>query len=219
MQRSCWLIRAGEENRNVGDFATSSAVAVGWNGVAGLADLTGVDARALRKILGGSAQVKLPTKDTAELLMFRDEMAVGDAVVTPDPANDDVLVGEILGEYEYRATPVGDCHHVRTVRWYGRQTRSDLPMALKKATDYRRTIKRLEPDADWSAVAERAEAGQVRTIDQLAKPRAKTSVGGSRAKPEPPPGIVCDHCGRQKAKSQYIAGSAYCVDCRTDLGD
>jgi len=47
-----------------------------------------------------------------------------------------------------------------------------------------------------------------------------TEGGGVRPKGDPPvPATLCTGCGLQKAKSQFKAGSPYCVDCRDRRGE
>ena len=79
-----WLVRAGDASRLARDFEARSAIALGWNEIAGLGDLHGVAEKEIRGLIsanGSSAAVA--AADTSELVAFRGTVQKGDLVVTP----------------------------------------------------------------------------------------------------------------------------------------
>jgi predicted Mrr-cat superfamily restriction endonuclease len=208
-----WLVRAGDASRLARDFEARSSIALGWNDVPGLGDLNGVADKEIRGLIsarGSSAAVA--AADTSELVAFRDAVQVGDLVVTPDTPARQLLIGEVTGEYTFsESEPVGDFHHTRLVKWFGRMPRETLPAELERDTRFRRTLRQLvDHNDEWNALAERARAGEV-----VPAPRG---AGGSRgrkdATPEPPPQRLCDGCGYTWEPAMFVPGSDLCRDCR-----
>jgi predicted Mrr-cat superfamily restriction endonuclease len=211
---TCWLIRAGEESRHADDFAHARVVALGWPDVPGVGDLRGVEHAELRAVLAKHSALSSPDQDAAELLAFRDDVDLGDIVITPDAKNRDVLIGTVMSDYDYRdPSPAGDYRHVRDVEWHGRWERDLLPDDLRKQTYYRRTIRRLDDQEVWRGIAERVRAGEGRRVTArsrgaLSRRRSlRSSTAGSSAR-------ACPGCGLSKVSTQFVAGNDLCVDCR-----
>ena len=230
MARRCWLVRADQGDALAGVFESTGTVALG--GAPGPADLTG---------LGHDEIVELirPTQgrddeaaaDAGRLVKFRDDMRHGDIVVTVDGDARQLLIGEVTGDYEYRADqPTGDRHHVRAVEWYGRYGRDDrglLSEEMAKRTGLEAALVELTPTEAWlklaGGVRERPALARARSLPRAA-PKAAARPRPSRAavappKPVPPAHRVCPECKYQKAHSQFRAGSDHCVDCRDKLGE
>ena len=211
---TCWLIRAGESSRHARRFADHDVVAIGWSTTEGLGDLTGMSADEIRRCLDCDPIISSPGQDTAELLAFRDDVCVGDIVVTPDAQTAEVLFGEVAGGYEYRdPSPAADFKHVRRVRWYGRFDRQLLAVHLEAETRWRRTIRRLKHQAEWRAMAARVLAGEARDITARGRPDAP-GADRSRHGPTRPPTRRCPTCGLAKVASQFVVDDDQCVDCR-----
>lgn len=213
-QPTCWLIRAGESSRHARRFADHDIVAVGWPTTEGLQDLTGMSAGEIRACLDRDPTIAAAAQDAAELLAFRDELAVGDIVVTPDAQTAEVLFGEVTGGYEYRdPSPAEDFKHVRQVRWYGRIDRQLLPVDLEAETRWRRTIRRLKHQAEWRSMTDRVLAGEGRAVTARGRPDAP-GADRSRHGPSGPPTRRCPTCGLAKVGSQFVDDDDRCVDCR-----
>jgi predicted Mrr-cat superfamily restriction endonuclease len=201
-----WLVRAGEESRHAARFAASSVIAVGWRNIDGLRDLRGLSEADVLRLLRVAPTLSSPEADAGELLAFRDDIGVGDVVVTPDATQRDVLVGEVTGDYEYLdPSPAGDYRHVRTVNWFGRWDRDLLPDHLRRETNYRRTLRRLTNRQEWLNFAETMrDSARMPT----AKPQgARRSTGGSAQSAD----RVCPGCGLLKSPAQFV--SSVCRDC------
>lgn len=164
--RRCWLVRAGERSRHARRFADHDIIAIGWPNVAGLEDLRSMSEQDIFQCLHLSPGIATPEADAKELLSFRDDMSIGDIVITPDAVTGDVLIGEIGGEYCYLAnSPAVDYHHIRRVQWYGRWSRDLLAPDLATETKWRRTIRLLDAHQhEWSALAESVRLGEGRAV-------------------------------------------------------
>lgn len=213
-EATCWLIRAGESSRHARRFADYDIVAIGWPTTEGLKDLTGMSAKEIRACLDRDPTIAAAAQDAAELLAFRDDLAVGDIVVTPDAQTAEVLFGEVAGGYEYRdPSPAEDFKHVRQVRWYGRIDRHLLPADLESETRWRRTIRRLKHQAEWRSMTDRVLAGEGRDATARGRPDIP-GTDRSRHGPSGPPTRRCPTCGLAKVESQFVDVDDRCVDCR-----
>jgi restriction system protein len=213
-----WLVRAGGESKHALAFANAHAIAVGWNDIPGLADLRDLESAEVEALLANAPAVRTVGADLQELLLFRDVLQPGDLVVTPDAQVRQIMIGEITGPYEYRADdPVGDYHHVRSAKWFGRILRNSLAPGLSQDTNYRRTIRRLDAHAaDWQELAQRAQMGGALPIEQRRSPETKRPAHREARRPHKDTSETkrCAECGQQRSLAQYETGSDLCVDCR-----
>ncbi len=212
---STWLIRAGEDSRLAPVFESLSKVALGWPDVSGLEDLRLTERAAIAAAIRATGKsTSVAALDAAELVAFRDDVTVGDVVITPDSRTRQVLVGEVTDEYDYSDdASVGDYHHSRSVKWLGRADRDVLDTALRSDTNFRRTLKRLTANqSEWLAVAERLRNG-----DSMLAPRKAVyrrgrveAIEAERVASE----RKCEGCGYMKRSTQFNEGNNLCVDCR-----
>ena len=201
-----WLVRAGEQSRHAARFAASNVIAIGWPNIDGLGDLRGLSEADVLQLLRLAPTVSSPEADAGELLAFRDEIKVGDVVVTPDATQRDVLVGEVTGEYEYLdPSPAGDYRHVRSVNWFGRWDRDLLPDHLRRETNYRRTLRRLSNAREWMTFAENMRSSA--RLPTARRQGSRAAVANSAR----PADRLCPGCGLLKAPAQFV--SDVCRDC------
>lgn len=64
------------------------------------------------------------TKRRRQMHTFVSDIRTGDRVVVP--TGDRMLLGEVVGSYEWRPQAPNELHHTRPVRWLGDMARSDL---------------------------------------------------------------------------------------------
>lgn len=128
-----WVVRAGRGGLHADAFEEHSLVALSVERVPSVAGLSH------EEIVGhavGRHDVN-PARargHAAMLYRFANELGVGDLVLTPDAEDATVLVGRIVGDYEYRdEVPVAGHQHVRRVAWFGRLSRRDLPGQVRQA--------------------------------------------------------------------------------------
>jgi predicted Mrr-cat superfamily restriction endonuclease len=149
---SCWLIRAGERSRLATQFEAHGVVAVGWPNVEGLRDLRTLSEAEIRARLERH-HIHTPGRDARELLSFRDDVRIGDIVVTPDARTREVLLGVIAGGYEFRdPSPADDYRHVRATEWMDRVPRDAIAPDVVKELNWQRAIRRLRHEEVWRAI-------------------------------------------------------------------
>jgi predicted Mrr-cat superfamily restriction endonuclease len=201
-----WLVRAGEDSRHAARFAAGAVIAVGWTNIEGLRDLRGLTEGDILRLLRLAPTVSSPEADAGELLAFRDEIRVGDVVITPDATQRDVLVGEVIGDYEYLdPSPAGDYRHVRSVTCFGRWDRDLLPDHLRRETNYRRTLRRLANRQEWLNFAETMRgSARMPTAGRRGARRVTAASAQSADR-------VCPGCGLLKSPAQFT--SDVCRDC------
>ncbi|MEZ0165413.1 MSMEG_6728 family protein [Kineococcus sp. LSe6-4] len=128
--RLVWVVRP-ETPHALGEFLT--------DGVVGLGTASGIDVdvrgaaegTTLRQLLKEVSPGKRPGKDLRVLDTFVHELAPGDEVAVPVEREGALLLGEVLGEYEFAAGKGISVRHRRAVRWGGRAERRDVsPPAL-----------------------------------------------------------------------------------------
>jgi predicted Mrr-cat superfamily restriction endonuclease len=159
----CWLVRAGRGGEHIEAFVRRGVVTLGWARIPGLGDLREHDDDAILALLTAARRGQ-PRADLRELVAFRDEIALGDVVVTVDPRVRDLVFGEVAGPYEYARAPlVGDHRHVRTVRWFGRCGRDEVAERLSRSVrHYQRTVLLLPDQSEWLGLADRIAQGDGR---------------------------------------------------------
>jgi restriction system protein len=220
---SAWIIRVGQASRRAAAFQNPAAIALGWAEVPGLADLTGLDFDTVTALTRRAAGAGEPARDAAQLLAFRDEVAVGDLVVAPDAVSGDVLVGSVTGDYTYDTGLSEYYPHRRTATWQGRVRSADIPAVLEPDTRGNVTLRAADGSADeWRALAQAAAPVQprARRTRQARAPRATTTTpkqpvakkASAKAK-TPAPDRRCPGCGYSWPASQF-AGGDLCVECR-----
>jgi restriction system protein len=128
-----WVVRAGQGGRHADAFEAQGIVAVAIERVPSVAGLS-------REEIAGSAVARADVNvarsrgHAAMLYRFANEMQPDDLVLTPDAEDANVLVGRVVGDYEYREDEaISGHHHVRRVIWLGRIARGDFPKQARQA--------------------------------------------------------------------------------------
>lgn len=132
--RLVWVARP-ETPQALGEFLT--------DGVVGLGTASGIDVdvrqtlqgaaegATLRQLLKEVAPGKRPGKDLRVLHTFVHGLSPGDEVAVPVEREGALLLGEVVGEYEFASGKGVAVRHRRAVRWGGRAERADVsPPAL-----------------------------------------------------------------------------------------
>ena len=216
--RTMWIVRAGEKNRHDRLFETMGAVAVGWNDVPGLGDLTGLTDTEIETLVRAAKPDADVEAERGRLVKFRDDLRPGDGVITVTQGSE-IVLGEITGGYEHRTTPVGDYRHVRTVDWFGAMPRADLADDLRKDTNLRPALRELHERREvWLQLVDAAKAGARPLRAPGALPGRRKAAAGSGGRAPAASTVVerrCPGCQMSKLPAQFIAGSELCVDCRS----
>jgi hypothetical protein len=91
MSEVVWLVRAGEDSRHARLFAVAARHRHRMAKHRGPRRPPGRAGETVLSLLRSSPTVSSAEADAAELLAFRDEMRIGDVVITPDATQRDVL--------------------------------------------------------------------------------------------------------------------------------
>jgi len=131
-----WMIRAGNGGRYFDDFKDNGCVAIGWNALGDLRQYKSPEALKEAYIQHfGNAKPGRTANAIAMIRKFRDDILPGDLLITYSQEHREYLVGEDLGEYEFRneSEPVGEFQHVRKVKWLGRVSRDQFSQSVRNS--------------------------------------------------------------------------------------
>lgn len=208
---AAWLIRAGQRSRHARLFADHDVVALGWADVPGLGDLRVLASATIRERLEAAPHIASPEQDAAELLVFRDEIRVGDLVITPDAPAGEILVGEMTSGYDFRdPSPVGDYRHL--LRSIGTVASTGISCRWSSAERLHGGAPSAGSATRTSGFAARVRDGEGRHVSTQGR-ASRTRPGAARAQAALA-GRTCASCGLVKATSRYVVGDDRCIDCR-----
>lgn len=129
-----WMVRAERGGRLFDLFKDKSVVAIGWTEIGSLDDLGSRD-----KIASRVAQQwpewhpQKVSMSTGQLHRFRNEVKIGDRVVTYDPGRRVYLLGTIASDYRFDPSVDPDDPNARSVTWDGEVSRDLLTVATKNS--------------------------------------------------------------------------------------
>src|SRR5579862_8503700 len=120
-----WMVRCSDAGRSIDDAVADGVVSVDF---AEATDVTGLGVEEIGKQLAGSKSRTAVNRQAAMLFAFANEIAEGDAIILPDRARRQVVVGRVAGPYEWvESAPVQEDRHTRAVKWDARFGWDDLP--------------------------------------------------------------------------------------------
>ncbi|WP_439531509.1 restriction endonuclease [Marinobacter adhaerens] len=131
-----WMIRAGNGGRYFDDFKDNDCVAIGWNSLGDLRQYSSTEALKEAYIQHfGNAKPGRTANAIAMIRKFRDDIKQGDTLITYSQEHREYLVGEDLGQYEFRPEPdqVGEFQHIRKVKWLGRVSRDQFTQTARNS--------------------------------------------------------------------------------------
>ena len=128
--RLVWVVRPAFPEA-LGEFLTDGVVGLGTESGIDVDVRGAAEGATLRSLLKEVSPGKRPGKDLRVLDTFVNELAPGDEVALPIERERALLLGEVLGEYEFDGRKGVLARHRRRVRWGGRVQRADVqPPAL-----------------------------------------------------------------------------------------
>jgi restriction system protein len=149
-----WAVRLGERGKYVQIGKIGTFVAIGWNELGDLRWFaeSRYDDEALEKLSESYAQAYLVDSNTkvsinsGQIARFVKEISVGDIVLVPDPPRRMVLLGRVLGDYDYRDDWKDDCPYSRRrkTEWMREISRDELPQRLKDSLGAHLTVFNLD---------------------------------------------------------------------------
>jgi len=128
-----WVVRGGNNNEIAQDVEKASAIAIGWSGMGKLDSLTS------RNEFKKHYRSKYPDASerrvaigAGQVYRFVRKIRMGDLTLTPIVASREVLVGEVIGDYEFNPQIISKGYpHIRRVKWLGKVSRDDVSPAFK----------------------------------------------------------------------------------------
>jgi restriction system protein len=151
-----WMVRAGRGGLYASEFQTKSYVGIGWTA---LGDPTSI--RDKRILVERSAEAWPDAKEQSRFvgasIVFRfvNEIAVGDMVVTYDPATRLYLLGTVAGEPTWRDDDEDARSTQRMVNWTGSVPRDALSSGARNSLGAVQTLFLIPPPvaAELTAIA------------------------------------------------------------------
>lgn len=147
MPKTTWMVRAGERAVLAADFESQSVVAIGWLENVDLSSIRSTSA--LKKAISEhypDYRLSQISTAAAQIGRFLFDFKAGDRIVTYNPLNREYLVGNIVGDYEFRPGFLGEeilSPHVRKVSWLGKVSRDRLSTSTKNSLGSIMTIFKL----------------------------------------------------------------------------
>jgi len=138
-----FVVRMGHGGKYVVNAKNENFVAIGWNE---LEDLSWIlkeeneeNNRNKLKELYNKAYVdekeslSVVGVSCGQIMKFIKEIKIGDVVLTPDPINRIVLIGKVVGNYQYKKDWNDDCkyQHRKEVKWIKEIKRDDFSQKAK----------------------------------------------------------------------------------------
>lgn len=131
-----WMIRAGNGGCYFDDFKDAECVGIGWGNLGDLNQYANQDAlRSAYVQHFGNAKPGRTANAIAMIRKFRDDIQPGDLIITYSQEHREYLVGEAIGQYEYRgeSEQVGEFQHIRKVKWLGRISRDQFTQSTRNS--------------------------------------------------------------------------------------
>jgi len=131
--KNMWMVRAGEGAFLIDDFKKKNIVAIGWNVLSDLSEIT--DRSEIKKLVEKRINYTKQSQINAaagQISRFLFDFKKGDYVLSYDPNNRVYLVGEIQSDYQYNEK-LSDYHNVRKVQWLGEVSRDKLSTSTRNS--------------------------------------------------------------------------------------
>lgn len=119
------MVRAGEDNEIIDAVEEKSLVAIGWAGMGNLSGLTTRQEvkKRYREAYPEDSDAKVNV-NSGQMFRFINEMKKVDLVLTYNKSSREVLIGQIIGDYEWSPKDAPEYYpHVRRVKWEGKVSR------------------------------------------------------------------------------------------------
>jgi restriction system protein len=148
MTKTTWMVRASDGGRLIGEFKAKNIAAIGWREVGSLKSVT---ERSAILDLAKNAYPEMSKSQFlsggSQLARFRNELQVGDQIVTYDSAMRTYSIGTITGEYDFDANLIESLPNFRKVKWEAEISRDSLSVETKNSLGSTLTLFRLPDEA------------------------------------------------------------------------
>jgi restriction system protein len=172
-----WVVRQGEGDKYAEIAKKGKYIAIGWSELGNLSWLAQAAEKSteLRSRLSADYAKAYPDETalqvgigSGQVWRFVQEISVGDIVAVPNRPSEQVLWGQVIGEYEYRKDWKDNCPypHRRPVKWTEETPYDKLPPKLKNSISTPMTVFSQSPHVESIQLLLRPEREQV-TGDKL----------------------------------------------------
>ncbi|WP_429814883.1 restriction endonuclease [Ensifer sp. B1-9] len=145
--KRAWMVRAERNGRLYDAFKENSVVAIGWPQLGPLDNLTNRERIAeLVKQVWPEWKPQAIAMSAGQVHRFRNEISVGDPVVTYDPSRRVYLIGEVVGDYRHDQKFDAEDPNLRPVKWQGEISRDLLSASSKNTLGAISTLFLLPPE-------------------------------------------------------------------------
>jgi restriction system protein len=146
-KRVMWMVRAASGGRLADEFKEQGVVAIGWGDIGDLDQYKDKAAilEAIKKNWPDWATGKR-LSSASQLIRFREELSVGDRVITYDSSRRIYHIGTIAGPYKHHPKVVPPLENTRSVQWDGEVDRDKLSVSTKNSLGSTLTLFRI-PDS------------------------------------------------------------------------
>ena len=206
------MVRSSDAGRSIDDAVTSGVVSVDF---AETSDVTGLAVDEIAKLLTGSKSKTAVNRQAQMLFAFANEIAEGDAIILPDRARRQVVVGRVTGPYEWvESAPSPEDHHTRAVEWNARFSWDDLPDSVKHTVlHYQRAVLRLEDQEAALKLTQGAEGMGMPAVYSAPDRRPSRSAVDLRLESAGRNERLCTSCFIIRPLSEFNGESATCRVC------
>jgi len=131
MKNKMWMVRSGEGGFLFQDFKEKGIVAIGWKEIGNMMDIK--SPADLKKLIWETYKEDKEAQKivaASQAIRFRFEFKPGDYVITYNPQERKYLLGEIVGDYEYKIG-VTEYNNIRRVKWIKEIERDKLSTSTK----------------------------------------------------------------------------------------
>ena len=149
------------------------------------------------------------------LYAFANEIAEGDAIILPDRARRQVVIGRVTGPYEWVESEADhEDRHTRTVQWSARFGWDDLPEPVKHTVlHYQRPVLRLQDQESALKLAELAQDSGLSAVYAPPDRRPSRSAVDLRLERAGRNERLCSSCFIIRPLSEFSADAEICRVC------
>lgn len=113
-----WVVRAGKYGQREQIELDENFVAIGWSDLPNLSKISSKeDLGSLYLKYYEEGKKMAFAINIGQIWRFTNEIQINDLVAVPLKSQSSVIIGEIVGDYEYTEKYGNDCKHIRRVKW------------------------------------------------------------------------------------------------------
>ena len=207
-----WLVRCGDGARDIDEAVSRGIITVDFPEAT---DVTGLPVEEIAVQLA-TTKTRTAISRLAEMLYaFANEIDEGDAIISSDRARRQVVVGRVVGPYEWvEGDPAQLQHHTRKVVWNARWGWDDLPETVKNTVlHYQRKVLRFPDQETALNLTEEAEASGMPAVYSPPPRKTPNSAIDLRLEGASRNERLCSSCFIIRPLSEFREDAATCRVC------